>query len=304
MMAGALAGRLQISVVISGLSRLYGADLDGLVETARIADAAGIDQLVVTDHLAIGLRTDRYPYGRFPFAHDEPWPEPLTTLALLAGATRRVRLATGILIVPLRPPLLLAKTLATLDVLSGGRLDLGVGTGWQREEFEAAGVPFESRAARLDETLRACRVLWRDAPASFTSPTVCFDNIWCLPQPLQKEGIPIWIGGALRPANLRRLVEFGAGWMPVSPGPGELRQGRARIREALEAAGRDPGSVGIRGAVAPVRGRHGVELERSLEALGPLQDAGATVASFPLAAFARSRDEIRPLLERLGSVST
>ena len=122
---------MKISVIISGLSMLYGDDLGrGLLETARLADDAGIDQLVMTDHLAIGTQVEKYPYGRFPFPAEEPWPEPLTTLAAMAGATKRVRLGTGVLIAPLRPALLLAKTLATLDVLSEGRLDLGVGTGW------------------------------------------------------------------------------------------------------------------------------------------------------------------------------
>ena len=152
---------------------LYGDDLaGGLLETARLADECGVDQLMMTDHLAMGSNTEAYPYGRFPYPHSEPWPEPLTTLAVLAGATRRVRLGTGILIAPARPALLLAKTLATLDVLSGGRIDIGVGTGWQREEIEGAGVPFEGRGARMDDTLRACRALWSEAPASFKSATV------------------------------------------------------------------------------------------------------------------------------------
>jgi len=297
-MAASVGDRLRISVTVSGLSRLYADGLAGLVETARVADACGVDQIVVTDHLMIGPRTDRYPYGRFPFPVEEPWPEPLTTLAAMAGATSRVRLGTGILIAPLRPPLLLAKTVATLDVLSGGRVDLGVGTGWQREEFEASGLPFAGRTARMDDTLRACRALWRDAPASFASETTSFRDVWCLPRPVQ-DPIPIWIGGALVDGNLRRLAEYGAGWMPVAPSLDEVREGREKLRAALSAAGRDPEAVGIRGAVAPVRGEKGVELERSLEQLGPLQEAGATDAAFALAAFVRRPDEIRPFLERI-----
>ena len=151
--------RFEVSVTISGLERLYGKDLSGVVDTARVAEAAGIHQIALPDHLAIGPNTDAYPYGKFPLPNSEPWLEPVTTLAAIAGATRRIRLGTGVLIAPLRPALLLAKSLATLDVLSRGRVDLGVGLGWQREEFEAAGVAFEGRAARMDDTLRACRVL-------------------------------------------------------------------------------------------------------------------------------------------------
>lgn len=291
---------IAVSIIVSGLSRLYGDSLEGLIETARVADEVGIDQLVMTDHLAIGPRTDRYPYGSFPFPQEEPWPEPLTTLAVMAGATRRIRLGTGVLIVPLRPALLLAKTLATLDRLSGGRLDLGVGTGWQREEFEGAGVPFRGRTARLEDTLRACRALWSDAPASFTSETVSFQDLWCLPRPHQKGGPPIWIGGALTEGNLRRLLEFGSGWMPVGPSLDELSEGRAKLDAACREAGRDPGELGIRGALAPRRGAGGKpDLDATLEALPVLREAGANVASLALAAFVGRREQIAPFLERV-----
>ena len=295
-----MADRIQISVMIAGLSMLYGDDLAGVIETAKIAEDAGVDQIVLPDHVAIGGRTDRYPYGKFPLPQDEPWLEPLTTLAAMAGATSRIRLGTGILIVPLRPAPLLAKTLATLDVLSGGRLDLGVGSGWQREEFESSGIPFSGRTARMEETLRACRAIWSDAPASFMSKTVSFENLWSLPRPVQKDGIPIWIGGSLTDGNLRRLVEFGAGWMPMDSRPDVLEQGKARLDRALQEAGRDPSTIGIRGQVNPVRENRVVDLDRTLGQLDSLRAAGATVASFALGAFVRSRDEIGPFLTRIG----
>ena len=295
-----MADRIQTSVMIAGLSMLYGDDLAGVVETAKLAEDAGVDQIVMPDHVSIGGRTDRYPYGKFPLPQDEPWLEPLTTLAAMAGATSRIRLGTGILIVPLRPAPLLAKTLATLDVLSGGRLDLGVGSGWQREEFESSGIPFSGRTARMEETLRACRAIWSDAPASFMSKTVSFENLWSLPRPVQKDGIPIWIGGSLTDGNLRRLVEFGAGWMPMDSRPDVLEQGKARLDRALQEAGRDPSTIGMRGQVNPVRENRVVDLDRTLEQLDSLRAAGATVASFALGAFVRSRDEIGPFLTRIG----
>ena len=295
-----MTDRIQTSVMIAGLSMLYGDDLAGVVETAKLAEDAGVDQIVMPDHVAIGGRTDRYPYGKFPLPIDEPWLEPLTTLAAIAGATSRIRLGTGILIVPLRPAPLLAKTLATLDVLSGGRLDLGVGSGWQREEFESSGIPFSGRTARMEETLRACCVMWTEAPASFMSETVSFENLWSLPFPVQKGGILIWIGGALTDGNLRRLVEFGAGWMPMDSRPDVLEEGKAQLERALREAGRDPSTVGIRGQVNPVRENRVVDLDRTLEQLDPLRAAGATVASFALGAFVHTRDEIGPFLERIG----
>ncbi len=298
-----LGERIAVSVTVSGLSRLFGARLADLVEAARIADAAGVDQIALPDHLAIGPRTDRYPYGRFPFPPDEPWLEPLTTLAAIAGATQRIRLATGVLLAALRPPLLLAKTLASLDVLSGGRVDLGVGLGWQPEEFEAAGVPFARRGARLDDTLRACRVLWRDAPASFASKTLRFDGIWCLPRPLQPGGIPIWIGGAATPRNAARVAELGVGWMPLGDADA-LRAGIARLRQAFAAAGRDPARLGVRAQAPLARAADGrIDLDATLARLPALRESGVTVAAFALARFAREPAEVRPFLERLGQAA-
>jgi probable F420-dependent oxidoreductase len=295
---------IKLSIIVSGLSRLFGDDLHALLEMAKVADAVGIDQIVLPDHLAIGPRTDRYPYGEFPMQADEPWLEPLTTLAAIAGATSRIRLGTGILIAPLRPALLLAKTAATLDALSAGRLDLGVGTGWQREEFEGAGVPFAGRGARMEDTIRACRALWSEAPASFSSPTVSFEDLWCLPRPVQPGGIPIWFGVGLNPRNVARIVELGAGWMPVAARHEELVAGARLLREACQAAGRDPATLGVRGAVAPKRGADKrLDLARSLEvALPSLEEAGATTASLALAAFVRSADDIRPFLEELAKL--
>lgn len=299
--------RIQLSIIVSGLSRLFADDLSALLEMAKIADAVGIDQLVLPDHVAIGQHTDRYPYGDFPLPADEPWLEPLTTLAAIAGATSQIRLATGILIVPLRPALLLAKTAATLDVLSGGRLDLGVGTGWQEEEFTGVGVPFKGRSARMEDTLRACRALWSEAPTSFESDTVSFKDLWCLPRPVQPGGIPIWFGVGLSERNIARIVELGAGWMPVAAREAELAAGAKRLRDACTAAGRDPETLGVRGSIAPLRASDksikGVDLERSLaEALPVLANAGVTHASLALAAFARRPEHVRPFLEKLGKL--
>jgi probable F420-dependent oxidoreductase len=281
---------LRVAITLSGLSRLFGASLDGVVDFAAQADAAGVDQIAVPDHLAIGPRTDRYPYGAFPLPLDEPWLEPLTALAALAGATRRIRLASSVLIAPLRPALVLAKTLATLDVLSGGRLDLGVGIGWQREEFEAAGVPFEARAARLDDQLRACRALWSGGPVSFRSPTVAFDELVCLPRPLQPGGIPIWFGVALTPKNVDRIAELGAGWLPIGSDLAEIARGIAVLRKAFAKAGRDPAALGVR-AHAP-----------ALDALPRMRDAGVTIAAFALGRFARSHEGLRPFLNEIAAL--
>jgi probable F420-dependent oxidoreductase len=271
-----------------------------VVEVARAADELGLDEIALPDHLAVGPRTDRYPYGRFPLPLDEPWLEPMTALAAMAGATRRIRLATAVLIAPLRSPLLLAKTAATLDVLSEGRLELGVGLGWQEEEFAAAGVPFGGRWARLLDALRACRALWSEAPASYHSPTLSFDSLWCLPRPQQPGGVPIWFGVAASERAAAAIAELGAGWMPIASEPAALAAGVARLRAAFAARGRDPASLGVRASAAGVADTaRGLDVARTRDALAELGAAGATLASFPLARFARSAAEIPRLLERL-----
>ncbi|HLS80033.1 MAG TPA: LLM class flavin-dependent oxidoreductase, partial [Steroidobacter sp.] len=163
---------VQVAIGIYGLQQWYGGDFAPVVDLARIADEAGVDQVSITDHVVMGENVDKYPYGRFPSPLDFPWFEPLTVLAAIAGATRRIRLSTGVLIAPLRPAVLLAKQLATLDVMSRGRVSIGLGLGWQKEEYDAAGVPWEGRYTRLEEQIRVCKLLWSEAPASFKGSTV------------------------------------------------------------------------------------------------------------------------------------
>lgn len=293
-----------VSITISGLSRLFGDDLAGVLDVARTADEVGIHQLVLPDHLAIGPRTDRYPFGTFPYPPSEPWLEPLTTLAAIAGATDRVRLGTGVLIAPLRPALVLAKTAATLDVLSGGRLDLGVGTGWQSEEFTDLGQPFRGRTARLDDTVRACRALWTEpAPVSFTSPTVTFRDLWCEPRPHQPGGVPIWFGGGPTDATAARIAALGDGWLPVGVmALDDLTLGIEKIRAAYRAAGRDPTGLGVRAGVAVATHDDGrLDLTRTLEPVPRLADAGVTLISLALGRFLRDRAAVAPFLAEIAA---
>ncbi len=296
-----MSERFPVSLTVSGVKRLFGADLSQLIDFAKRAEDAGVDQIAMTDHLAIGAHTERYPYGKFPFPNDEPWPEPLLTLAAIAGATQRIRLATAVLIAPLRPALLLAKSLATLDALSGGRVDLGVGVGWQKEEFDASGVRFGSRTARMMDVLRACRVLWRDAPASFHSDTVSFDALWCEPRPVQSGGIPIWFGVTPSTRHAANIVEIGSGWLPVGTDIDVLADGVRTLRAAFTAAGRDPATLGVRANVPIAMGTDGrVDLDRSIaEGIPRVREAGATIAALPIAAYARRADELPGLLARI-----
>ena len=218
--------------MVAGLHRMLGPDPRALVEVARVADAVGIDELLVGDHVVMGGALDRYPYGGFgygpddPIRPDEPWPEVLTVLAGVAAATEQIRLTPGVLLAPLRNPVLLAKVVATLDQLSGGRVRLGVGTGWQREEYAALGVPWARRWDVLDDTVRACRALWGPQPASFSSATTSFEDTWCSPQPVQ-ERLPVLLGAVLDERRLEMAVAWGDGWIPLGLGLEAVHEGVA-----------------------------------------------------------------------------
>lgn len=203
-----------LSLGLPNFGEWFDRDWSQLIDLARAADDAGVDRLVVTDHVLMGRNTDAYVWGRFPTPPDGPWLEPLTCLSAIAGVTSRARLATGIIIAPLRPAPLLAKTVATLDVLSGGRVDLGVGVGWQKEEYDASGLDFTARGQLLDDTIGACRALWSQLPASYSSSTVSFDDVFCSPQPVQ-ERLPVWFSGTFTARTRRRVVELGDGWIPI-----------------------------------------------------------------------------------------
>ena len=287
-----------LSVTVSGLDRLFGDDLGAVVDVARQADELGVEQLVFPDHVAIGPRLDRYPYGaRFPYPPAEPWLEPLTALAAIAGATQEIRLGTGILIAPLRPVLLLAKTVATLDVLSRGRVDLGIGTGWQREEFVEPGMGFVGRTQRMDDAIAACRSLWgAEPPVSFESETISFSAIWSEPRPVQAR-IPVWYGGALTPPMIARIADLGDGWLPLGPTTDEIAVGIETLRSAFTDRGRSPEELGVRVGLPLVVGDDGaVDVNASVASVPDLVAMGVTTVSVALGRFLRTRADIEPFL--------
>lgn len=248
-----------------------------LLDLAQAAEEAGVDRVLVTDHVVNGPNVASYPWGRFPTGPEGDWLEPLTVLTAMAAVTTRVRLGTGILIAPLRPAALLAKTAATVDVLSGGRLDLGVGTGWQPEELLALGVDPARRGAVLTDTIAACRALWAPGPTTFESATVSFTDIWCAPQPAQAR-VPVWFSGTLTPRNLRRIVELGDGWIPIMGStPDDVQQGAATLRSAYTDAGRNPADLQVRHALTMVLGDDGtVDLRATMAPVPALAGHGVT----------------------------
>jgi len=226
------------------------AAIEALVQRA---EALGFSSVVIADHIVLPVTmSSKYPYtisGAFPSDGDSM--EQLALMAFVAAKTRRLRLISSVMILPHRNPVVTAKTLATIDVLSEGRVIVGVGVGWLREEFEALHAPdFDRRGQVSDEYLRIFKTLWTQSPASFQGEFYSFAELWCLPQPVQKPHPPIWIGGHSR-AALRRAARLGDGWHPVGANPAsplrpeELRAKLAELYRFMEAEGRDPASLTI-----------------------------------------------------------
>lgn len=214
---------------------------------AVIADKAGVDRVVCSDHVAYGENLEAYADpkkggqagGKQPTGPDGHWLDPFTVLTWVAAQTDRVRLGTNIMIAPLRRPVVLAKELATLDVLSGGRVDLGVGVGWQKEEYDAAGLDYSRRGKLLDHTLAVMQTLWREQRASYEDDFLSFEAIHQMPKPVQPGGVPIWVSGTLNDNVVRRLARFGSAWIPWGDAAADLPSSIPAIKQALRDAGRD-----------------------------------------------------------------
>jgi probable F420-dependent oxidoreductase len=221
---------------------------DYAVAFARLAESLDFESVWVVDHVVMCPEyASRYPYdpsGRSPFDADVVQPDPLVWLAYVAAATRRIRLATGILILPQRNPVVLAKTLASLDRLSGGRLLLGIGVGWVREEAEAVGTSFSDRGRRTDEAIEAMRALWRQPVSRYRGAFVRFDGVVSRPKPLREDGPPIIVGGHSR-AAARRAGRLGDGFYPLGVVGDELASLRALMEATARDHGRDPRAIEI-----------------------------------------------------------
>ena len=292
--------RPQLSVGIASFGTPTAGGWRGLLDLARAADDAGVHRLVLSDHVVLGPHTVDYPWGRFPTAADGDWLEPLTTIAALAAVTERVRFLTGVLVAPLRPAALLAKTAATIDVLSNGRLDLGVGTGWQREEFDAVGLDFERRGELLTRVIEGCRALWTGEPVGIDVGAGERTEVWCNPVPVQAP-LPVWFSGTVTPRNVDRIVRLGDGWIPImGVTVDDLAKGSAHLRGALADAGRDPSTLAVR-ASAPIERDAGGRADAAATfALAPdLAAAGATDIQVALRAFDPDGTDSAATLQRL-----
>ena len=286
-----------------------------LLDRARAADDAGISRLVVSDHVVYGEDLDAYSKpenggvagGRQPTGSDGLWLEPLTLLSVVCGVTTRVRLGTNILLAALRRPVVLAKSASTLDVLSGGRLDLGVGVGWQREEYVAAGLDFEGRGRLLDHTLEVCQELWRSPRAAYSSAELEFDAIHMMPKPAQPGGVPVWVSGTINQRMISRLARFGSGWIPWGESAKNLPESIRQMRDGVAATGRDPTGIGVVANLAMQKDDAGpLDLARTMEAVPDRIDIGITDVrvSVPLTGgYEESVDTLTPVVEAFRAIT-
>lgn len=243
------------------------AERDGLIGLAQAAEAAGFESLWTIEHVIFpdGYESE-YPYsrnGKMPAEASTPIPDPLVWLAFAAAATETIRLGTGILILPQRNPLILAKEVATLDRLSGGRVELGVGVGWLREEFDALGVPFERRGQRTDEWIEVMRTLWSRDHADFEGELTTFHGASVNPKP-HAGRVPITIGGHSE-AAARRAGRLGDGFFPAK---GDLATLIDTMRQTAADAGRDPTAITVSAGSADVFGDDPIGAVEELAAIG------------------------------------
>lgn len=263
-------------------------DMRALVRMAVEAEQAGIDGVMVSEHVVLGAsagangvmqnpRDYAYPGNQEP---DMSWPNSVVLLSAIAAATERLRLVAGAVIAPLRHPLLLAKELSTLDLLSQGRLVVLPTVSWHGEEYDALGVPFAERGAILDEQLEILERCWQPGPVSYEGKHFSFGEVWVEPHPHRRDGPVLWFGGQkMHGPLLRRLVRWGKGFNPLgTPSQADLDA----MRDGLTAAGRDPAGMemigGIRGRFPDAHGP--ADIDEALEALPAQLEAGFTTICF------------------------
>jgi probable F420-dependent oxidoreductase len=233
---------MHVAVEFPLAAHRWGADT--VLELARAIEDVGYDEIDLFEHVTVG-----HPIpGRSETREAAPeLLEPLVTLGAISAVTHRIRLGTGILVLPQRQPALVAKQVATLDVLSNGRVRLGVGVGWQRSEYESLGVPFAERGRRIDEAITLMRRYWTEPSVTFHGQFYRAEAMGMDPKPVQPGGPPIWLGGDSE-AALHRVGRLGDGWMAMADSDEAVvtaPEKLATIRAAAEAAGRDPARIGL-----------------------------------------------------------
>ncbi len=267
---------MKIAVVFPSV--MYREGPEGVQKLIRAIEEIGYDELDMFDHVVMGFPTET---RRAPFySPTMPIMEAFMVLAHAAAVTTTIGLGTGVLVLPQREPTLVAKQVATLDVLSGGRVRLGLGVGWQRSEYEALHHDYASRGRRFSEAVALMRAYWGDEHVNFDGEFYQADDMAMEPKPPQGAALPVWIGGT-RPPALRRVAEIADGWMAMNaPGDPPIEERIASVRRYAEEAGRDPDSISMQMSLSPSlldkeqRKRFYAEPELLRQRLVELRDAG------------------------------
>jgi probable F420-dependent oxidoreductase len=246
-----------------------GADPSGVRDFAQAAESLGYDHIVPYDHV-VGANPASRPGWNAPYTHKDMFHEPFVLFGYLAAVTKKIGLASGVIILPQRQTVLVAKQAAEADVLSGGRLRLGVGIGWNPVEYEALGMDFKNRGARSEEQIEVLRALWTKELVTFKGRWHTITDAGINPLPVQRP-IPIWLGGGAEPV-LRRVGRLGDGWFPLAEPGDKLRSMIEKIRSYAKEAGRDPAAIGIEGRVSVANGTP----EKWREEIAKWKELGAT----------------------------
>lgn len=290
---------MQVGLNILGAENLFAGRIRPVLDVAAAADRAGVDMISTGDHLGFNAaaHAERVRTHGFPFPIEHDWYEPLSLLSSVAAVTERALLNVSVLIATVRPPVLLAKQIATLDRLSEGRAAIGMGVGWQEAEYTATNMPFDARFGRMEDTVRACRELWTTAPANFRGREFSFEDFHAHPLPVQ-DRVPVIFGFGPSQRNFDRIARVADGWTANPADMQTFSDSVALLRDTFEAHGRDPLSAIVQVSVGPERRDDGtVDRDATAEKALAWHAAGATVAVFRPATFCTAGEEVPELID-------
>jgi probable F420-dependent oxidoreductase len=292
-------GPVRVGVKLMRLQELFGGDPRAVLEAARLVEEIGVAEVLASDHVAISAAGHAGRPG-FPYPIDyDGWYEPLGLLHAIAAVTKKVLLSSHVVIAPLRPAILLAKQIATLDALSNGRAALGLGVGWQKEEYDASGIAFEGRFGAMCEQVEACRALWSQAPASFAGRTIHFQDLHSRPLPPQRAAMPISFGVPPTPRNLERIARLGVGYCPSYAEPEVMAASIAAARKAYQDVGRNPSDLKVTAEVPlhlPIKADGRCDWDATYTEAARLVRTGVDVLATHLVPQCRDPSEIEPYL--------
>jgi probable F420-dependent oxidoreductase len=292
---------MKIGLNVMASEALYGGDVGKVLEMIALADAKGVDYVSISDHLGFNksAHAERRVTRKFPFVLEQPWFEPISFLSAVAATTQRVRLSTFVLIASLRPTLLLAKQLATLDVISKGRVSIGLGVGWQEPEFRAAGMAFEGRFGDLEDSVKAMRALWSEPPAAASGRAFAFEDFYSLPRPAQGAGLPILFGFNPTTKNLDRIARLADGWALDPAYRDVFAERMEELRGLCRQYGRDASKLEVHLGQGSVRGADG-KIDWAAVKAGAQKAAaeGATTVNLMVSDFCKSAGEVEAFLDQ------